>query len=1223
MKVNILMKHFNDLIHKALETKFIADYTRLSEGRQLFIFEKTCEILNEDGADIRARRAEESRLRQAGVLKPNEQLPSVSKQAGEEYQKNLSSFRQWGLGKLMDISDVSGWTDVSQNVLSPAASQYFDAGVEELGRAESEMKDKFPGKYKELRDVLVQDLVRERKSAFDEGDTNISEKDLLTRVLSKNKNLADVLTRDEYETVAGGITNPLRIETEDGEGNKKVEIDLPRWTGINQSAANVYDIGAGAADVLTDPVQLGTAVASGGAFNLATRGVGTLGGKVAAGLASRAPASVKTAAEASKRFLPPILGRARSAEELGKAAGRASVAVGGAAMIAPSAVQAASQDKLARWSGELFGSAAPFVLGSKLTDKAIAAYNKSKIEPKVSPKPETAPEAAKDVKVSDEIKFEIPPSGSYPAKDIPIGDFGAPAKSPLEISKRPDYANPGEMLRAFGYLPNIYKATKGRQGGAFTAKMPEPAKTEVSKPLAPVEISRETINNPFYQPPAVGSQRVDSGVKPSVPIIFWTPPEQFGGGDVKIKRRRRTEPEISLKPEEPKVSGTETIKKSDTQVDWNAPAIPPFPEYSPRPQWANTGEMLKAFGLSPEIFKATKGRRGGAFTAQIPEPAPIPEPKTTLSSTDIKTIEGIKKPQESILTRAAKAAETETAKPEISPKPPEELTPDQIQDLLQKLSPVSFQFPKQGSKPSLPRVAASVAAIPGAGSNILSPQTSMADLFKTPQAAEVRPAIEISVPKWASETKPVEIINGEQIAKAVADMMPKMKAPTTKPRIADETLPPSTKPEKIVTKSVETQTLQEPSSISGAKRPTALSQPKVPETPTNIGGLNTPVSLPEYEPSEGGMNTPVSLPEYEPPKKQPVVISPPAPPKSSKTLATGGKEVSFGGPEEKRPEIPTQVPSWAAPEYDIQLPKVERTSGSGAPPETLPEPSQRIPFTPTTTNGVKIKAPEALSTSRVMMPSSQPVSPESPKQIAVAPGSISPPEILPEPKGPEKIEPKTFTKLTAELPSDIGKSRGMTPSSQPVSPESPKQVAVAPGSIPPPEILPEPKGPEKIEPKTFTKLTAELPSDIGKSRGISTAEQPSVSTQQIAQAEREKVPAEVKAPAEVKVPFNNKVPHGDLKPSAAATAAATTAAVISTILNTSTNTATGGGTIKNTSGPVNPLPKPKKGGGAGAGGPGIEVPEEETQTERTGVGTEDWNLILKDIYGKYAATLSK
>jgi hypothetical protein len=58
MKVNTLMKHFNDLTNKALETKLISDYTRLSEGRQLFIFEKTCEILNEDGVEMRARQRE-------------------------------------------------------------------------------------------------------------------------------------------------------------------------------------------------------------------------------------------------------------------------------------------------------------------------------------------------------------------------------------------------------------------------------------------------------------------------------------------------------------------------------------------------------------------------------------------------------------------------------------------------------------------------------------------------------------------------------------------------------------------------------------------------------------------------------------------------------------------------------------------------------------------------------------------------------------------------------------------------------------------------------------------------------------------------------------------------------------------------------------------------------------------------------------------------------------
>jgi hypothetical protein len=64
MKVNILMKHFNDLTNKALETKLISDYTKLSEGRQQFLFEKTCEILNEDGAEMRARQRERAAFKQ-------------------------------------------------------------------------------------------------------------------------------------------------------------------------------------------------------------------------------------------------------------------------------------------------------------------------------------------------------------------------------------------------------------------------------------------------------------------------------------------------------------------------------------------------------------------------------------------------------------------------------------------------------------------------------------------------------------------------------------------------------------------------------------------------------------------------------------------------------------------------------------------------------------------------------------------------------------------------------------------------------------------------------------------------------------------------------------------------------------------------------------------------------------------------------------------------------
>ena len=849
-------------------------------------------LLNEDGAEMRARRSEEARLKKAGVLSPQEKLVDPGKEAAIAYKKYFEQARRIGLDKLMDFSDWSGYTEFAPYTPgSIAASEYFGAGVEELGRAETEMKEKFPGKYKELRDTLAQNLVKERKAAFDAGDKTISDKDLLIRVLAQNKDLADVLTRDEYETVAGGITSPLKIETEDEEGKKTTQIDLPRWSGMGRGAANVYDLGAGAADILTDPVQIGLAYATGGAYNAATRAAEGVGGRVVAAAASRAPTTVKTSAEATKKFLPPILARARSAEELGKAVGRATVATAGGAMVVGSGIEAASQDKLARWTGEMLGSAYPFVGGSKLVDKLITTYKKSKITPKSSEKPEFSPkpEPPQEVEVPSEVKFEAPPAGVFTAKEMPPIDFGAPAKPPVEVSPRPEWANRGEMLKAFGYRPEIFKATKGRQGGAFTTQIPEPLKTEVSKPLEPIEISRETVKPPFYEPAKPGSERVADGLKPNVPIIFWRPQEAIAaeGRAAGKKRRRRDELEVSSKPEEVSTVVPEVAKPPEVKIDFAETKPTGIESLSPEQlsQWKTKtrGEILRSLGMLKFGLREP-------LTATIPEVSPKPQIKTTLSLSDIKALENVAKPPESILTRAAREAAAKPkdisvakVEPEISPKP-KELTPEQVKELLGTLAPVSFQFPKPAAKPSLGRVAAAAAALPGVGNMTLPSRVSLADLVAKSAVAEVKPAMDINVPKWAATPKePVQIINGEQIARAVADMTPQMKAPPKakvgEVKVAETPKAPETLPEPSTRQAAKTQSaeginIKPASTIKATERPGPVSAPtvSVPKTepsiqttekdraaPEMVGGgeipsdqkkIETPATIEIQEPSE-------------------------------------------------------------------------------------------------------------------------------------------------------------------------------------------------------------------------------------------------------------------------------------------------------------------------------------------------------------------------------------
>jgi len=242
-------------------------------------------------------------------------------------------------------------------------------GVKGMAQVEVPLASKNKKEYETLRTELAKEIVKARKAAFDKKES-ADEKEILLRALGENPQLANVLTRDEYESIAGEITNPLELnfEVQDETGAKTPKsISLPKWSGIEDNSAMLYDFLRGAQHSLTTPEGLATAGAYGAAFRGLGLGAGALGRVLGPKLGKYVPGLVK---QATKVTLPQ---RARSAADVGQALGQQAVNVTGLGLMGLGGLQALQQGKGSRYAGELAGGVAPFAVGSKAVDVAIPA----------------------------------------------------------------------------------------------------------------------------------------------------------------------------------------------------------------------------------------------------------------------------------------------------------------------------------------------------------------------------------------------------------------------------------------------------------------------------------------------------------------------------------------------------------------------------------------------------------------------------------------------------------------------------------------------------------------------------------------------------------------------------------------------------------------------------------------------------------------------------------
>ena len=985
MKVNTLMKHFNDLTNKALETKLISDYTRLSEGRQLFIFEKTCEILNEDGAEMRARQRE---MR----AKPRE--PEQFSQPVRPEPEQESLFGK-AVGTLSDLI----------REIPRAAARGAVATAPDFEWVEKQMRSF--GMFGPGQEKMGQ-TTREREEKVTQTTADIEkyQKELESKGIKGWEGIevpsAEIEALQQYQAAEGptrpGVPNiptlqrkaQLKAYQEFKERTTgKTEAELKKMYGDDPSKF------ASDEQFMTNKM----AVEMMPLTTIETRGSG-----IPRGIASGSAETLKNVGE----NLPTI------------------AAIGAAAAAAPAAAAG-----VARLTTPLLPAAARVA-------------------------PSTASELTRQALTTTFAGMGL--------KDI------ATATDPVQLGLGAAMAAPGAKTVARGVeavsgAPATYPVGRIRQFNRELARVTRGQEEFIARAKSQESMAQRELKGGSVEGKKAAEQpewSTDTGERGRLGQQEWK------AMNSELLRRIWGKGEI-FSPEVLRQAARQATKE---RIEAETPEVP-SERISPRPDFATAAPTFDLARVPrPRIATIERDR----FQSQPAAPVKISGKEAIAKGV------GVIKGYGDIAARLAKNIEArlKAAVEGGSPSIGYEVAP--------RISP---------SVPKHLRTPAEKPAVGPVQRGVWNAQDFVKNMVKNIQRA-----------KAELDPKVLAVNAAANLATLNTMVLPEPVGPRITARAVEPSVP---------------SVRQEVAKIDTTVRPTAASQPKAPEkpvsgvsveapkqvkTPSNMGGMNTPVSLPEYEPSEGGMNVAVTLPEY-----------------------------------------------------DKEEPKVEKSTGGTPPTETLPEPSERIPLTLKTVKGLEIKAPETTSGARVA-----------------------------------------------------------APSTQPSLPELPKQVAVAPGSIPAAEVLPQTDGPEKIATKTFTKLTAELPSEIGQSRVVAKAEQPSVTTDKVAQVGKEQVPSADKAP----VPSAEKAPVADLKPSTAAT----TAAVAATVLNTLTNTSTAGGatkfeTIKDTSGPVNPLPKPKKGGGAGAGGPGIEVPEEETETTRTGVGTEDWNLILKDIYGKYAATLSK
>jgi hypothetical protein len=262
-------------------------------------------------------------------------------------------------------------------------------GVKGMAQAEVPFAKQDPVAYDKARSIFAKALVDARKEAFDDRQKliasgisdpiKVDETEILKKALAKNPALANVMTRDEYESLAGDIINPLELNVsgkDEKTGNEysKAPITMAKWGGIDDNHAALYGFLRGAQDSLTTPEGLAMAAAGGALFKAAGMGAGVVGRAVGPKVAKLIPNFLKPV---SKVIPAAIGGRARNPAELGAAVAQSAVNLGGLGALGYGAYQADQAGQLPRFAGQVAGGVGPFAIGGKMAEKGIPAAIKA------------------------------------------------------------------------------------------------------------------------------------------------------------------------------------------------------------------------------------------------------------------------------------------------------------------------------------------------------------------------------------------------------------------------------------------------------------------------------------------------------------------------------------------------------------------------------------------------------------------------------------------------------------------------------------------------------------------------------------------------------------------------------------------------------------------------------------------------------------------------------
>ena len=319
--------------------------------------------------------------------------PIVKYLLEQRYQQNI----------LNEATDDGGDGGFSYNKLRKAKgprpedllNMYADAaydivpGVKGMAQAEVPFAKKDPVAYDKARSIFAKALVDARKEAFDDRQKliasgisdpiKVDETEILKKALAKKPELAQILTRDEYESLAGDIINPLEVnisgkDEKTGNEYSKAPITMDKWGGIDDNSAALYGFLRGAQDSLTTPEGLAIAAAGGAAFKGLGMGAGALGRAVGPKVSKLIPKFLKPV---SKVIPAAIGGRARNAAEGGAAMAQSAVNLAGLGALGYGAYQADQSGQLPRFAGQVAGGVGPFAIGGKMAEKGIPAAIKA------------------------------------------------------------------------------------------------------------------------------------------------------------------------------------------------------------------------------------------------------------------------------------------------------------------------------------------------------------------------------------------------------------------------------------------------------------------------------------------------------------------------------------------------------------------------------------------------------------------------------------------------------------------------------------------------------------------------------------------------------------------------------------------------------------------------------------------------------------------------------